>query len=194
MGQPNSVGLGDQPEQTAIGREAPGPARSDNFQGGFAAKGARTKANRLQAAPFGLAAPKPIILKSPLIEIIDGDTVTIKAGSHEYRIRLHGIDCPESDQPFGDQAAETLAHLVDPDEVECRLTGADRYGRLVGVLSVDGKSVNLELVEAGLAWWYEQYAPDDEKLAEAENEVRAVKRGLWVDSEAVAPWEWRKRN
>ena len=114
MGQPNSVGLGDQPEQTAIGREAPGPARSDNFQGGFAAKGARTKANRLQAAPFGLAAPKPIILKSPLIEIIDGDTVTIKAGSHEYRIRLHGIDCPESDQPFGDQAAETLARASEP--------------------------------------------------------------------------------
>ena len=74
----------------------------------------------------------------------------------------------------------------------CAFHSAD--ARLVGVLSVDGKSLNMELVEAGLAWWYQRYAPDDRELAEAEKEARAAKRGLWADSDAVAPWEWRKRN
>lgn len=135
---------------------------------------------------------KPIILEGPLTEIVDGDTVTLRMGNHEYRIRLHGIDCPELDQPFGDQAAGTLAAIVDSDEVEYRLTDADRYGRLVGVLSLDGKSINQELVEAGLAWWYQKYAPDDQGLAEAQEAAKAANRGLWAEGEAVAPWEWRK--
>lgn len=154
---------------------------------------ARQELDQLRAEHVGGAAPKSIILEGPLTEIIDGDTVTLRMGSHEYRIRLRGIDCPESDQPFGKEAAETLGHLVDSDEVECRLTDADRYGRLVGVLSIDGKSVNLELVEAVLAWWYQEYAPDDERFAKAEKKARAAKRGLWADEDAVAPWEWRKR-
>jgi micrococcal nuclease len=140
------------------------------------------------------AGAKPIVLKGPLTEVIDGDTVTIRMGSHEYRIRLHGIDCPESDQPFGDEASNTLAAIVDSDNVQCRLTDVDRYGRLVGVLSVRGKPVNLELVEAGMAWWYSEYSPDDEQLAAAQEEARAAKRGLWADPGAVAPWEWTKRN
>ena len=85
-----------------------------------------------------------------------------------------------------------IGDVVDSDAVEVRLTDADRYGRLVGVVLLDGKSVNLELVEAGLAWWYEQYAPDDRQLAEAEAEARAVNRGLWADPDAVPPWEWRR--
>ena len=59
---------------------------------------------------------------------------------------------------------------------------------------LDGRSINLELVEAGLAWWYEKYAPDDTPLAEAEAKARAEKRGLWADPDAVPPWKWRKRN
>jgi len=69
----------------------------------------------------------------------------------------------------------------------------DRYGRLVAVvyLQGSGQSLNLELVKAGLAWWYRRYAPGDRPLEEAEEEARAARRGLWKDPAPIPPWEWR---
>jgi endonuclease YncB( thermonuclease family) len=54
--------------------------------------------------------------------------------------------------------------MVAPAEVVIHAT--DRYGRLVGeVLLPDGRSLNRELIRAGLAWWYRSYAPKDTPLA-----------------------------
>lgn len=70
----------------------------------------------------------------------------------------------------------------------------DRYGRVVGeVLLPDGRSLNRELVRAGLAWWYRQYAPTDTLLAQLEAEARAAHQGLWSDPAPVPPWAWRKQ-
>ncbi len=70
--------------------------------------------------------------------------------------------------------------------------GPDKYGRTIGdVLLPDGRVLNHELVKAGFAWWYRRYAPDDETLAQLEREARGAQRGLWADSHAVPPWEWR---
>ncbi len=55
----------------------------------------------------------------------------------------------------------------------------------------DGRVLNRELVRAGFAWWYRRYAPDDEMLAQLEQEAREAQRGLWADAEPVPPWEWR---
>jgi micrococcal nuclease len=69
----------------------------------------------------------------------------------------------------------------------------DRYGRLVGdVLLPDGRSLNQELVKAGMAWWYRQYTPNDTTLAQLEAEARTAKHGLWADATPIPPWEWRK--
>lgn len=49
-------------------------------------------------------------------------------------------------------------------------------------------SLNLELVKAGLAWWYAHYAKHDSRLADAEAEARKGRRGLWSDPNPVPPW------
>ena len=68
-----------------------------------------------------------------------------------------------------------------------------RYGRTVAVVILpDGRSLNAELVRAGLAWWYRRYAPDDETLERLEREAREARRGLWGDPEPIPPWEWRR--
>jgi endonuclease YncB( thermonuclease family) len=77
--------------------------------------------------------------------------------------------------------------------VTVQVKDTDRYGRPGGeVLLADGRSLNQELVRAGLAWWYRQYAPHDTTLAQLEAEARAAKRGLWADAAPVPPWAWRK--
>jgi len=62
----------------------------------------------------------------------------------------------------------------------------NRYGRLVGeVLLPDGRSLNQELVRAGMAWWYRQYAPKEMVLAQLEADARTAKRGLWASPSKV---------
>lgn len=69
----------------------------------------------------------------------------------------------------------------------------DQYGRLVGdVIAPDGKVLNAELVEAGLAWWYKRYAPKSYLLQKLEINAKAQKKGLWIKDGAVPPWEFRK--
>jgi len=61
------------------------------------------------------------------------------------------------------------------------------------VILPDGRNLNQELVRAGLAWWYRQYARGDGALERLEDEARAARRGLWADRDPVAPWEFRSR-
>ncbi len=108
------------------------------------------------------------------------------------KIRLHGIDCPEKRQAFGNRAKQFTSKLVFGETVTVEVVDRDRYGRTVAdVLLPDGRSLNRELVRAGFAWWYRRYAPDDETLKQLEHEARAARRGLWADAEPVPPWEWR---
>ena len=131
-----------------------------------------------------------------VVRILDGDTVEVLHGGAPERVRLAEIDCPEKAQAFGKKAKQFTADLAASQEVLVHAKGKDRYGRTIGeIILPDGRSLNRELVKAGLAWWYRQYSKD-ETLGALENEARAAKRGLWADLDSAAPpvppWEWRK--
>lgn len=74
--------------------------------------------------------------------------------------------------------------------------GEDRYGRKLGRVYVGADEqptdVNVALVAQGLAWHYKRYS-DDDQLADAEIAARRDRRGLWVDPNPVAPWDWREQ-
>ena len=126
--------------------------------------------------------------------VSDGDTITVMHNGKGERIRLHGIDCPEKRQAFGNRAKQFTSTLVFGKTVTVQVMDRDRYGRTVGeVLLPDGRSLNRELVRAGFAWWYRRYAPDDETLDQLEHEAWGTQRGVWADPHAVPPWEWRRR-
>jgi hypothetical protein len=62
------------------------------------------------------------------------------------------------------------------------------------IILPDGRNLNHEIVRAGFAWWYRQYARGDETLERLEREARDARRGLWADSAPVPPWQWRKEH
>ena len=122
--------------------------------------------------------------------IVDGDTVYTKDGT---KIRLHGIDTPERDQPYGKQATRALDRLIDT-KVFVLEKDTDRYGRLVAVLyTPEGLNVNLEMVCGGHAWWYKQYARFDGDLEDCQESAQEARLGLWADDSPVEPWVWRRR-
>lgn len=130
--------------------------------------------------------------------ITDGDTIRLlDATSTEYRIRLQGINAPESHQAFYSESKENLSTLIFDKEVTIEGDKLDRYCRVVGRVLLDGRDIDLEQVKAGLAWHYKYY--EDEQTPEqraqyskAENEARAARRGLWQDANPVDPYEFRR--
>ncbi len=134
----------------------------------------------------------PSVFKGKIISVIDGDTVDILYNEHLYRIRLADIDCPESDQPYGDEATEFVFNQCLSDSITVKNEGEwDRYGRLIATIFVqDTININLELVKNGLAWHYKEYS-NDQEFSDTEDEARKRQIMLWSDSNAVAPWDWR---
>ena len=111
-------------------------------------------------------------LDGKVVRILDGDTVEVlDARKRTHRVRLAGIDAPESKQPFGAKAKRALSSRVGGKTLTVDWHKRDRYDRLVGKLMLDGADVNLALVRAGYAWWYREYAgeqsPSDRRLYEA---------------------------
>lgn len=129
-----------------------------------------------------------------VVGVSDGDTVTVMREGKGERIRLFGVDSPETGQAFGNRAKQLASELCFGKNVRVVPRDVDHYGRIVGeIVLEDGRNLNHELVAAGMAWWYRQYARNDKTLERLEQEARADKRGLWADPKPVAPWDWRKQ-
>jgi len=133
-----------------------------------------------------------------VVRIADGDTITVLDGANaQHRIRLQGIDAPESHQAFGTQSKNSLSDMIFDREVTVEYDKIDQYGRIVGKILLDGKDINLEQIKAGMAWHYKEYqreqSPTDRDLyAHAEDEARNAHRGLWADADPVEPGAFRK--
>ena len=126
--------------------------------------------------------------------IIDGDTLEI----HGTRIRLWGIDAPESSQlcrgedseqyRCGAQAANDLDAFIAGRAVSCLPISLDRYGRTVAICSVAGADLGQWLVRNGLALDWPQYSKT--KYAADQRDAERAGRGIWRGS-YVEPWLYR---
>ena len=125
-------------------------------------------------------------LEGKIVVVIDGDDVVVLVNKTQVRIRLLGIDTLEESQPFGEQAKKALSDKVLGKTVQVTTYGKDKYDRLLGIIKLDGRNINLEMVKAGFAWHYKQYSTS-KVLAKAEEEARKAKVGLWADEHPVAP-------
>lgn len=147
-------------------------------------------------------------LNGKVIHVADGDTLTILTPDMQrHRIRIGWIDAPEKKQPFGNRSKQNMERMTKGKEARADCPKTDRYGRKVCKVWVEpadcsacGKTLDVGYaqISAGLAWWYRAYAKEQSledrgRYESEENEARLRKRGLWVESSAVPPWEWRRR-
>lgn len=139
------------------------------------------------------------VLEGRVVAVTDGDTVKVLTSSLvEERVRLATIDAPERKQPFGSVSKAHLSDLVFGREVAVDWHKRDRWGRIIGVVLVDGRDAGLEQIGAGLAWHYTDYAreqseADRERYARTQIDARAEALGLWSEEGPIPPWEWRRR-
>jgi len=135
--------------------------------------------------------------KGKVVKVADGDTVTVLTESNEQiRVRLYGIDSPESKQAFGTKAKKFTSEFCFGKIVDVDTIDKDRYGRHVGRVTVDGNELNTSLVQNGFAWVYSQYCKDFlycTKLQALEIQARSSGAGLWADKNPTPPWNFRKK-
>lgn len=170
------------------------PDRSDSKPETFDNEGYLPKAKKTREKKEKKPERYLTVFQGKVTAIKDGDTFEVLYDGQPERIRLAGVDCPEKSQPFGNNAKQYASALCFGKMVTVSSDGKrDRYGRIVGeIITVDGINVNHMLIKEGLAWHYKQYS-DDEQLAGLEHTARLQRKGLWLDREPIAPWEWRKQ-
>ncbi len=125
--------------------------------------------------------------------IIDGDTIDVGG----ERIRLHGIDAPESrqhcsvggsDWRCGESATLALERESRGRTVSCKGSERDRYGRILAVCFAGGTDLNAMMVREGFALAYRRYSKD---YVGEEEAARVAHKGIWRSS-FVEPWKWRR--
>ena len=136
-------------------------------------------------------------------KVIDGDTIKIKG----TKIRLYGIDAPESkqicskpwlnlhiitldkDYECGLKTTNLLRKFVKNETLVCKKKSIDRYKRVIAICFKGRRDVNSWLVRNGLAVSYTKYS---KKYIINENDAKKEKKGLWAGNFDM-PWEWRKK-
>jgi endonuclease YncB( thermonuclease family) len=133
--------------------------------------------------------------EAKVILIADGDTITVVHNGKPEKIRLYGIDTPESKQAFGSVAKNFTYAMVYHKSVNVEPVTTDRYGWTVGIVRVDGNSLSEELVKSGFAWVYDRYCKKDMcvKWQQLEEAAKQSKIGLWSQDDPVAPWVYRRK-
>ena len=135
----------------------------------------------------------PYTIVGTVTYVSDGDTIhVVKEDGEKVKVRVSGIDCPESTQSFGLEAKEFVINEIRNKEVQLYVTDIDRYGRSIALVKYGDKDLSEELLKNGFAWVYRAYNLDPEQIS-MEDEARAERRGLWGGNNPVAPWVYRKK-
>ena len=125
-----------------------------------------------------------------VVGVYDGDTVTcLDEAGQQQKVRLAGIDAPESSQSYGRDSREALAGMVFGRTVEVVDAGRDANGTWLGRLFVDGQDVNRQMVATGNAW--ADPAAADPAFAAAQTDAQTRSLGLWAQPNPTPPWNER---
>ena len=134
----------------------------------------------------------------PVIRVVDGDTIIVRINNKEERIRLIGLDTPETVDPrkpvecFGkeasDEAKKILTGKIVHLETDSSQGSRDSYGRLLAyVILPDGTNFNEFMIAEGYGYEYTYKIPYkyQTEFKKAEKIAHENKKGLWADGVCI---------
>lgn len=140
----------------------------------------------------------PLKLRVQIIDIRDGDTLTVRSGQKTMQVRLSKIDAPELKQSFHQSNknagifSRDCLRRITPEEGILSIEGTDIYHRILGDL--DG--INFRIVEEGCAGLYPHANFDSVRekwrYLRALNSAKKKRRGVWAHGGYLVPKKWRK--
>jgi micrococcal nuclease len=135
-------------------------------------------------------------LQAKVVEVQSGNSLVVSNINRSLRIRLKAIAPPDARQPFSEASLEHLKALILDKTVTVEYTELSD-GYLEAKVFLNGVDVGSQMLRDGVAWYdrsrqHTLNAGDRELYERCEQLARDEKRGLWQDSAAVAPWDFRK--
>lgn len=131
-------------------------------------------------------------LTGRVLDVIDGDKLTIQVDSRAIGVRLADIDAPQLQQQFGPAARQSLAELCMGALASFIDEGRrDLDGRIVARVDCAGRDAAVEQLRRGMAWVYDRFV-GDQSLYSVQANAREKRLGLWAEPAPVPPWQWRR--
>jgi len=136
----------------------------------------------------------PNLITGKVVRVLDGDSIHVKINDDQFvMIRLFGIDAPELDQRFGRQSKKYLSTLILNQQIQLQFLELDNYGRRLAIIFNDkGRNINLDLIESGHAWVYQNYYSDPKWLS-LQHQAKEERKGLWHKTSPIPPWLFRRK-
>ncbi len=135
----------------------------------------------------------PGIYTGRVTGVTDGTNMTVNINGQDVPVRLYCIDAPQPGQSFGHEAKRFVMYLAMGKDARVEVMDSDHSNRLISRVTIDGKDLSTELVNAGLAW-YDNRRSHDPALASAHKKTRADGIGIWSEKEPEAPWVFRRKS
>ncbi|MFO7714371.1 thermonuclease family protein [Desulfosarcina sp.] len=134
-------------------------------------------------------------LITKVLDVYDGDTLSVGMQGERVAIRLYGIDAPEAGQNGNVASTRFLRRLIHEKPVVIKVMGTDGFGWTLAIISFEGKaiSVNAVIVANGYAWVNPRECRVDvcTDLKKFETQARMLKLGIWSGYDLVPPWEFK---
>lgn len=132
-----------------------------------------------------------------VIEVRDGDTITVQTNKTTTTLKLACIDAPEMSQQGGQEATNYLKQLISAGKtVGLKTIREDADGRTVGEIYRNGDSINLKLVQQGKAvvdpFSLDACSDKREQFLAAEQRAKSANLGFWRQGNHM-PWEYRQQ-
>lgn len=130
--------------------------------------------------------------RARVTRIYDGDTIDVELSGRTYRLRYIGIDSPEREEPFYQEASDFNREMVEEQTVMLvrDVSDTDQYGRLLRyVYLLDGTFVNAEMIRNGMARLV-TFPPDvaqTDYLRGLQAEAKEAAAGMWSRPDLVGP-------
>lgn len=146
----------------------------------------------LIASPAALA----WTLQGQVVAVISGDTIRVRDDKKvQHTVRLAGLDAPEKFQTYGQRSLDSLRELVFQRYVVVEVARQGASPR-VGLVRFGARDINLEQLQLGGAWYAASHAPDlpaatRQAYADAQEDARQRRVGLWREKSPIPPWEFR---
>jgi endonuclease YncB( thermonuclease family) len=139
------------------------------------------------------------VLKGKVVGVIDGDTVTVLVESKaQKQIRIKGIDAPEKEQLFGNNAREYLTNILLNKKIIVEYSTLNVERQILGKIILDGKDIGLGMIESGFAWFCEEHKSEltEEEISLyslSQSKAQSNTLGLWQNPNPTSPWKFREQ-
>jgi micrococcal nuclease len=141
---------------------------------------------------------KPVVEKVgtyKVIEVFDGDTISVNYDGVTEKVRLIGIDTPETHKPdtppqcYGKEASDFLKNRIEGKyvklEADPKSTPRDRYSRLLRYVYYEDVFINAEIVEKGYGFAYTSFPYTKlPEILDLEKKAKADNIGIWTNCNA----------